>query len=268
MRLNNIIKAEESLVSVIVNCYNGEIFLREAIDSIINQTYQNWELIFWDNKSSDMSKSIVKSYKDNRIKYFLATKHTKLYQARKAALNKCNGRFISFLDVDDWWAPEKLSQQIKLFNNPKVGLVYSNYWMVNEINNTKKIAYNSELPTGKILSNLLNNYNIGMLTIVIRKSAALELDHIFDTNYHIIGDYDLAIRMADKFEFECIQKPLAFCRWHGNNEQIHQLNKHINELEDWSKKIKSYKTIYNNPKWKNVKWRILKLKIKNYLSIN
>lgn len=250
-----------------MNCFNGEKFLKEAVDSIINQTYQNWELIFWDNKSLDMTESIIKSYKDNRIKYFKAKNHTNLYEARDAAFKKCKGKFISFLDVDDWWDPEKLSQQIKLFKNTKVGLVYSNFWMIDQVNNTKKLSYNTELPTGNILSKLLENYNIGMLTMVIRKSAALKLDHIFDKNYHIIGDYDLAIRMADKFEFDCVQKPLAFCRWHGNNEQIHHLQKHIDELEDWSIKIKSYRTIYENSKWKNIKWRIIKLKIKNYLSV-
>ena len=79
------------LISVIINCYNGEKYLREAIDSVINQTYQNWEIIFWDNQSTDSSKQIVTSYKDNRIHYFCAPTHTSLGEARNLAVEKANG---------------------------------------------------------------------------------------------------------------------------------------------------------------------------------
>ena len=64
------------LVSVIMNCYNGDKFLKEAIDSVLSQTYSNWELIFWDNQSVDDSASIVNSYGDIRLRYFYAENHT------------------------------------------------------------------------------------------------------------------------------------------------------------------------------------------------
>jgi len=67
-----------SLVSVLMNCFNGEKYLREAIDSIINQTHQNWELVFWDNQSTDKSKAIFDSYQDDRLKYYYAPEHTDL----------------------------------------------------------------------------------------------------------------------------------------------------------------------------------------------
>ena len=119
----------QPLVSIIVNCFNGEEYLREALDSIITQTYKNWEIIFWDNQSNDTSAKIFKSYKDSRLKYYLAPTHTKiLYEARNYALKKATGDFIAFLDVDDWWLPNKLEQQIPLFDDPKVGLVYGNLW--------------------------------------------------------------------------------------------------------------------------------------------
>ena len=73
----------QPLVSIIVNCFNGEEYLREALDSIITQTYKNWEIIFWDNQSNDTSAKIFKSYQDNRLKYYLAPSHAKiLYEAR------------------------------------------------------------------------------------------------------------------------------------------------------------------------------------------
>ena len=118
------------LISIIMNCYNGEKFLKEAIQSILDQTYQNWELIFWDNQSNDKSKEIFNNYKDSRLKYFCATEHTSLYKARNLAIEKSNGDFISFLDTDDLWDIKKLEIQISYFDDQSVGLVFSNFWLL------------------------------------------------------------------------------------------------------------------------------------------
>ena len=98
----------EPLVSILMNCYNGEKYLREALDSILAQTYKNWELIFWDNQSTDKSVEIFKSYADERLKYFYAPTHTLLYEARNYAIEKASGEFYAFINVDDWWEKEKL----------------------------------------------------------------------------------------------------------------------------------------------------------------
>ena len=87
---NNIVP-EKSLVSVIINCFNGEKYLREALDSVITQTYKNWEIIFWDNQSTDESAEIFNSYDDVRLRYFLAPKFTKLGQARNLAVANATG---------------------------------------------------------------------------------------------------------------------------------------------------------------------------------
>ena len=92
---------KEPLVSIIMNCYNGAKYLQESLRSVINQTYQNWELIFWDNISSDDSKKIFSNFNENRFKYFLNDKHSILYHARNQAIKKANGDFIAFLDTDD-----------------------------------------------------------------------------------------------------------------------------------------------------------------------
>ena len=105
---------KEPLVSVIMNCYNGEEYLRDAINSVINQTYKNWEIILWDNQSTDRSAEIYNSYKDSRLKYYLSSTHTQLYEARVKAVEKTNGEYLAFLDIDDWWLPLKLEQQVPL----------------------------------------------------------------------------------------------------------------------------------------------------------
>ena len=89
-------------ISVIVNCHNGEKFLNKCISSILNQKYQNFEIIFYDNFSSDNSKNIVKKFKDRRIKYFFTDKKLSLYEARNRAVKLSIGEIIAFLDVDDW----------------------------------------------------------------------------------------------------------------------------------------------------------------------
>ena len=82
------------IISIIMNCYNGEAFLNEAINSITKQTFENWELIFFDNNSKDNSEKIVKSFKDSRIKYFKSDRLLNLYDARNLAVNKTNGDYI------------------------------------------------------------------------------------------------------------------------------------------------------------------------------
>ena len=105
-------KKSQPLVSVIMNCYNGEKYLREAIDSIYAQTYTNWEIIFWDNVSTDSSADIAKTY-DKRLKYFRGKEYIPLGAARKKAIEKSSGEWIGFLDTDDLWFPNKLSMQLK-----------------------------------------------------------------------------------------------------------------------------------------------------------
>ena len=125
---------ENQLVSIIMNCYNGEKYLREALDSIINQTFKNWELIFWDNQSTDNSANIVLSYNDHRIKFFYSKNHTLLYEARNLAIEKSQGGYLAFLDVDDYWDSAKLEKQMNVFyQTPEVAIVYSNYFYKNEI---------------------------------------------------------------------------------------------------------------------------------------
>src|ERR1035441_6876343 len=90
-------------VSVVMNGFNGERYLRAAIDSVVAQTFQDWELIFWDNASTDGSAEIVRSYGDARLRYFRGERTVPLGAARKLALEKVRGEWIGFLDTDDLW---------------------------------------------------------------------------------------------------------------------------------------------------------------------
>ena len=234
---------EIPLVSIIMNCYNGEKYLREALESVLAQTYQSWELIFWDNQSKDQSMKIFNSYDDERLKYFYASKHTRLYEARNYAIQKASGEFIAFLDVDDWWIPEKLKKQIPLFEDSGVGLVYGNYWFENGRKETRKIIYKKQLPSGRILNDLLKHYVVGLLTIVIRRQAFENLAFPFNSKYHIIGDFDLVIRIALSWKIESIQEPCAHYRWHENNESHKTQQLNIKEHEAWYAEMRKHSII-------------------------
>ena len=185
------------LVSIIVNCFNGEKYLRKALESIISQTYNNWEVIFWDNQSSDNSKKIFYEFKDSRFKYFFSDKHTTLYEARNNAIKQSKGEIIAFLDTDDWWNEDKLEKQIEFFKNDKVGLVYSNFNLFYENSKKKKIFIKKILKSGYITKDLCKTYNIGILTVLLRKTAYTSVSG-FNNQYNMIGDFDLIMRLSHK----------------------------------------------------------------------
>ena len=221
------------LVSIIVNCQNGEKYLNDSLQSILSQTYKNWEIIFWDNNSTDFSAKIYKSYKDSRFKYFFAEKKVPLYNSRNFAIEKSKGDFISFLDTDDIWDKNKLELQMPYFENPEIGMVYSNYWLMKKNKKKKKLFSKKKLPSGNIHSNLIKNYSIGILTAIIRKEFYLKLEKKFDNRYSIIGDFDFFLRLSKKCIFHCVQKPLAYYRLHGGNISTKDKNKEISEFEIW-----------------------------------
>ena len=113
---------KKPLVSIIMNCHNGEQYLRESISSVINQKYKNWELIFFDNNSKDQSVKIAKSFFNKKIRVFKSRKFLKLYEARNQAIKKTKGQYICFCDTDDWWFKSKLQVQIDFSH------VFSIFW--------------------------------------------------------------------------------------------------------------------------------------------
>ncbi len=122
-----------------MNCYNGEKYLKESLISIINQSYTNWELIFWDNKSTDQSSQIVKTTVDKRINYYCSENFEKLYKARNHALEKASGDFICFLDTDDFYDKDFIKKHLDKILESNCDIVYSKYFIKNEIKNTVHI---------------------------------------------------------------------------------------------------------------------------------
>jgi glycosyltransferase involved in cell wall biosynthesis len=223
------------LVSIVINCYNGEKYLRQSIESILDQSYKNLELIFWDNHSTDQSKNIIKSYDDSRIKYFFSQNHTTLYQARNLALKECKGDFISFLDVDDYYLKDKIAKQLLYFKDEKVGVIYSNYYRYYEDIKKKKLLTNKMLPSGNLTQYILEESQISFMTAMVRKKSLDSLEFNFDPKYSIIGDYDLLYRLSFIWDFYYINEPLAVYRIHDENFSKNSIL-FIDELKDWYNK--------------------------------
>ena len=252
---------KSAIVSVIMNCHNGEKYLKDSVRSVINQTYKNWELIFFENFSSDQSFKIIKTFKDKRIKIFKSQKFLNLYHARNEALKKISGKYICFLDTDDYWVNNKLEQQVDfLEKNNNFIMVYSNFYTLSK--NKKFIQYKHNLPEGNITRNLLKQYSIGILTTCIKKEAFE--GNMFDQNTNIIGDFDFFINLSYKFEIGCIQKPLAYYRDHSKNLSKQKIEVYISELSKW---INNYHKKFkdNEVSLLHLKYLLFKLRIKYFL---
>ena len=127
------------LVSILLNCYNASSFISKAIESVLGQTYHNWELVIWDDGSTDNTLQVINNYKDKRIKIFKSLNNIGLGKSRLKAISKLNGKLISILDADDYFEPEKIKKQVDIFNNyPDVSIcaTWANFY--NELN---KIIY-------------------------------------------------------------------------------------------------------------------------------
>ena len=199
-----------------MNCYNGEKYLQKTLESVLNQNYQNFEVIFLDNCSTDQSSKIFKKIDDKRFKYFRTKKKVKLYDGRNLALKKCKGHFITFLDTDDWWNKNFLSSRSRFFNSPKeYSFCFSNCFHYFE-NKKKYVPFSKKkLPSGFILEELLKDYSVKMGTIIIKKELISSLR--FNSSYNIIGDFDFIIRAARKYKGMSFQDYLVNIRIHQNN---------------------------------------------------
>ena len=257
-------EVNKPFVSIIVNCFNGEKYLNQALQSAINQTFKNWELIFWDNQSTDNSKKTFLQIKEERFKYFCSDHHTTLYEARNKAIEKSKGEFIAFLDVDDWWEKSKLEKQIVFFEDPKVGLVYSNLYLFNENKKKRKIYSKKILKSGYLTKDLLKNYNIGITTLILRKSA-YKAEKGFDNQYNVIGDFDLVLRLSCNWKFQSVQEPLSYYRIHNDNFILKNNFLEIEEFQKWisDQKIFSNKNFTSSLKFVNQ--RIIFLKTIKYI---
>ena len=233
------------LISIIINCHNASNYISKSINSVIKQTYQNWELIIYDNNSNDKTFTIIKKFlKNKKIKYYKSKSFLNLYNARNLAVKKTKGEFVAFLDSDDWWIKEKLKKQVNfLSKNKNINIIFSNLYLFDETKNKTKIFSYNKLYNGHITQDLLNDFKMPILTTLIRKKILKK--YKFDKKYNIIGDFDLFTKISLKEKILSTQEPLAYYRIHSEQLQKKEMINQANQYCKWYKEKKISKTFKN-----------------------
>ena len=205
-------------VNVIINCFNDDKFLFDAIQSVINQSYLNWEIIFWDNASTVNIKSIALSFGDPRIRYHRACKNTPLGEARNMAIAQVDGDYIAFLDSDDLWAKDKLSKQVEQFQkNKKAVLVYTDVESFNSSGDVRRLGHYKKFHRGDIFGELLIDYFLVMSSVMIRAKTYLDNHIHFNERFNMVEECDVFMRMALYGEVDYIDQVLSYWRVHKNS---------------------------------------------------
>ncbi len=218
------------VVSIIMNVRNGAATLREAIDSVLTQTFTDWELIVWDDRSSDASASVVAEYRDPRIHYFLSPEDVPLGRARNDAIRQAKAEWIAFLDQDDIWLPYKLEKQMALAAEG-VGLIYGRtirfYPGGMERDYDQRHEYEL-LPEGDIFTQLFTKSCFVAMSSAVFRGSAIEAIGGIPENVHIIPDYYLYVAVARQYQVRAVQQAVCRYRMHADNmsqvaaAQMHQ----------------------------------------------
>lgn len=162
---------DQDLVSIITPAFNCEKYIAQTIESVIQQTYTNWEMIIVNDHSTDNTANIIKEYqqRDSRIKLIDLRENAGAAVARNTAMDSAKGRYIAFLDSDDLWKSNKLKRQIDFMLKNKYGFTFTGYQYLNDDINTREKVF--KIPSVLNYSKALKNTVIGCLTVVIDRSV-------------------------------------------------------------------------------------------------
>jgi len=214
-------KTKAPLVSVIMNCFNGETYLQEAIDSVYSQTYTNWEIVFWDNLSIDSSAKIAQSY-NSKLNYYASDKNTSLGEARVNAIKKAKGKYLAFLDCDDLWENDKLMVQVNLMEvNDKIGFIYSRCELISA--NGARLGFMPNkikmpsLPSGEIFNDLIKKGCFIAFNSILISKKKYEKSGGFPIHYKNSIDYHLYLKIAHEYKVLAVDKIVCQSREHGEN---------------------------------------------------
>jgi glycosyltransferase involved in cell wall biosynthesis len=206
----------QPLVSVVMPLYNTALYVSESIQSILNQTYQNIELIIVNDGSTDNSEEVALSFSDSRIKYYRNEENRKIVYTRNRAIELAQGEYIAFLDSDDISSPERIKLQVDfLENNAKYGFVGSN---IQNITLDEIVEPVLDFPSDNDLIRciMLFRNTFCASAVMFRREAIV--GEKFDPEFPVAEDYDIYLRILDK-GWLCtnLKTALTFYRIHGQN---------------------------------------------------
>lgn len=199
-------------VSIIVNCHNGEKYLHQCLDSIFSQTFEDWEIVFWDNVSSDRSLNIAQSY-GHRVRCYTSDSMLSLGHARRLAMQEARGEFIAFLDTDDIWLSQHLEKKI-LFMESNGYL--ASYAGIQEINSKGDVIRDllPEFSSGPQLRNILRQFEVNVPTMMLHRSLVFDHVFLFNPSIYIVEEFELFVRIAVDHDIGVVDEVLAQYRVH------------------------------------------------------
>ena len=214
-----------SLISIITTTYNREQYLSAAIESILAQTYPNFELIIWDDGSTDSSLTIARKYakQDARIQV-TAAPHQGRGIALKAAHTLCKGTYIGWVDSDDLLAPTALEETAAVLDaQPEIGIVYTDCLTIDEKTQVKGLGHRSQIPYSP------DRLLVDFMTFHFRLFRHQLYDRIggINSEFNRAEDYDFCLRLSEITQFYHLNKPLYYYRQHSAHTVEQQLDQII-----------------------------------------
>jgi glycosyltransferase involved in cell wall biosynthesis len=206
-----------ALVTVIIPTCNRAHLLATAIASVLNQTFQDFDIIVVDDSSNDNPRAVVEGYSDSRIRYLCHETRKGGSAARNTGIRNAVGQYVAFLDDDDEWLPQKLDKQLAVFSlgAPELGCVYTGYTVVNrangEITNCRLATKRGDLSKELLFENPLG---AGGSSVMLRREC-FETVGMFDEQLPSFQDYDMWIRISKAFHFDFVAEPLVKYYFHG-----------------------------------------------------
>lgn len=206
-------------VSVVIPSYNRAAYLRSAIASVLNQSFQDFEIIVVDDASKDDTNEVIRSFNDLRINYVRHELNKGVSAARNTGIKNSSSDYIAFLDDDDEWLPEKLWKQINLLENssPKIGGVYTGYVVIDR-SSGEILDQRVHTKKGNIFDELIEANLIGATPSLLFRKECFNRVGLFDENMSFSEDWDMWIRISKEFHFECIQQILVKCYFHNRDK--------------------------------------------------
>ena len=196
------------LVSILLNCYNSSLYISRAIQSVINQSYKNWELIIWDDGSSDNTVEIIKSFNDPRIRLFLQKKNLGLGNSRIRAIKKIKGSLVSILDSDDFFNRQKILKQVNIFNKNKNISLCGTWAKFYDENLDVKKLFSCKLSNTNLKKRLLFVNVLPHSSIMYKKNAAIKVGW-YSKKFEYAQDFNLTLKLLKKNDIYLKKKYLT-----------------------------------------------------------
>lgn len=210
----------QPLVSVLMPVYNAEKHLREAMDSVLQQSYRNLELVIVNDGSVDGSEDIILSYSDPRIRLLANPENKGLIYSLNEGISACKGAYIARMDADDICMPERIAAQLAFMEqHPEVGVCGCDY---TQFSASAEQSFRALSDHDEILSQMLFNSPVVHPSLMLRRSALLEIEPVFNPGYHHSEDYELWSKLVLRTRFSAVHQLLFRYRLHeGQVTQKH-----------------------------------------------